>query len=249
MKGIKLRCAGEQGLIVDFGNVISLAINAKVSRLARRLAEADLPAVREIVPTYRSLYVSFDPLQLSRCELEKSIRSILATEVEGVVEEPVHVVHIPACYGGEFGPDLDFVATHAGMTSAEVIAIHSSVSYRVYMLGFTPGFPYLGGMSAAIATPRLDIPRTVIPAGSVGIAGAQTGFYPIASPGGWRLIARTPLQAFDPTAANPFLFRAGDYLRFVPVSTTEYAAIQAEVVAGSYVVKSEWLEREGGGVV
>lgn len=249
MEDIQLLFAGEQGIVVDFGNVISPAINAKVSWLARRLGEAALPAIREIVPTYRSLYVAFDPLQLSRCELEKSILSTLAAEVGTVAEEPIHVVHIPACYGCEFGPDLDFIASHAGVTPEEVIAIHSSVPYRVYMLGFTPGFPYLGGMSERIAAPRLEVPRTVIPAGSVGIAGAQTGFYPVASPGGWRLIARTPLKAFDPTAAQPFLFKAGDYLRFVPVSVAEYIAIQAEVVAGSYVVRTEWLESKGGSVV
>jgi inhibitor of KinA len=158
------------------------------------------------------------------------------------------VVEIPVCYGGDFGPDLEFVAQHNKLTTADVVAIHTSVPYLVYMLGFTPGFPYLGGMSDRIAAPRLEKPRTAIPAGSVGIAGSQTGFYPVESPGGWRLIGRTPVKAFDAASVNPFLFAARDYLRFKAIAAQEYAAIAQAVADGSYTPVITALEKKEGGV-
>ena len=144
------------------------------------------------------------------------------------------VVRVPVCYGGAHGPDLEFVAAHAGLTTDEVVALHSAVAYLVYMLGFTPGFAYLGGMTERIAAPRLDSPRTRIPAGSVGIAGAQTGIYPIESPGGWRLIGRTPLRLFDPRSERPFLLAAGDRARFVPVSGDAWRDVERAVQDGAY---------------
>ena len=145
---------------------------------------------------------------------------------------------IPTLYGGEAGPDLEFVAGHNQLTPAEVVRIHSSVPYRIYMIGFTPGFPYLGGMSEKIAAPRLKTPRTKIPAGSVGIAGTQTGLYPVESPGGWQLIGRTPLQVFDPRSEQPFIYSAGDFLQFQPVSATEYESIRQDVERGVYQPQS-----------
>lgn len=226
--------AGECGIVVDFGNVIEPDVNAKVSRLARRVAQEHIPAVREVIPTYRSLFVAFDPWVQTRTEVEDILKNLLADNVANKFADLRRIVHIPACYGGEFGPDLDFVAEHNGLTAEQVITIHSSTAYLVYMLGFTPGFPYLGGLSEKIAAPRLATPRTLIPAGSVGIAGSQTGFYPIASPGGWRLIARTPVKAFDPNADQPFLFAAGDYLRFDPISPHEFLFIESAVAAGNF---------------
>ncbi|MGA2404761.1 MAG: 5-oxoprolinase subunit PxpB, partial [Syntrophobacteraceae bacterium] len=233
---VRMLSAGERGLVVEMGNLISPQVNARVRRLARRINQKSIAGVIEVVPTYRSLLVYFDPFNMSRSDLIEAIQQMLASEegLEAAEKERVRVVHVPVCYGGEFGPDLDHVAQHNGLSIEEVITIHSSKPYLVYMLGFTPGFPYLGGMSEKIATPRLEKPRSKIPQGSVGIAGAQTGLYPIESPGGWRLIGRTPLNPFVPDAANPFLFAAGDYLRFVPISPEEYHHIRRDVETGLF---------------
>ena len=153
------------------------------------------------------------------------------------------IVEIPVFYGGELGPDLDFVANYNQLSSEEVVKIHSSEEYLIYMIGFTPGFPYVGGMSEKIATPRLQTPRTKIPAGSVGIAANQTGIYPVESPGGWQLIGRTPLQLFDYRKENPFLLDAGHYLSFKPIDQSEFNKISEEVLKGTYQVVR--LRKEG----
>lgn len=247
MNGIKLLQAGEQGLVVEFGNIIDEVVNIKVHRLAKQLTRDSGSAILEVVPTYRSLLVYFDPLECSRRELGELItRLALAGEAAGGASsgrDAANIVHIPVCYGGEFGPDLDFVATHNNLTVDQVIAIHTSTPYLVYMLGFTPGFPYLGGMSEQIAAPRLEKPRVKIAAGSVGIAGSQTGLYPVESPGGWRIIGRTPIEAFNPEHPNPFLFAAGDYLQFKAVSRDEFGAIRREVAAGAYRPEITSLQR------
>ena len=239
--------AGERGLVVELGNLISPEVNARVQRLARGINQKNITGVIEVVPTYRSLLVYFDPFTISRSDLVKAIQQMLAPEegLEDAENEGVRMVYVPVCYGGEFGPDLDYVAQHNGISVEEVITIHSSKPYLVYMLGFTPGFPYLGGMSEKIATPRLEKPRSKIPQGSVGIAGAQTGLYPIESPGGWRLIGRTPLNPFVPGAANPFLFAAGDYLRFMPISIDEFRDIRRNVEAGSFTPDTRTVSMEG----
>ena len=239
--------AGERGLVVEMGNLISPEVNARVHRLARRINQKSIAGVIEVVPTYRSLLVYFDPFNINRSDLVEAMQQMLASEEgpEVAEKEGVRVVHVPVCYGGEFGPDLDYVAQHNGLSIEEVITIHSSKPYLVYMLGFTPGFPYLGGMSEKIATPRLEKPRAKIPQGSVGIAGAQTGLYPIESPGGWRLIGRTPLNPFVPGADNPFLFAAGDYLRFIPISSEEYHHIKRDVEAGSFTPDIHTVSLEG----
>ena len=201
MSDIRFLSAGEQGLVVEFGTGIDPEVNRRVHRTGRLVAAAGIAGVTEVVPTYRSLLVYFDPLTVSRAELGDRINGLLAGGGPDDAAGPGgRVVEIPVCYGGDFGPDLDFVAQHTGLDPDEVIAIHTSVPYLVYMLGFTPGFPYLGGMSERIAAPRLTTPRTDIPGGSVGIAGSQTGIYPITSPGGWQIIGRTPVKPFDPAA-------------------------------------------------
>lgn len=234
---IRMLKAGERGLVVEMGKEISPQVNAGVRRLAKRLSRKNLEGVMEVVPTYCSLLVYFDPLLLSRSDLVEAITRVLVTEteLEAPEEEMVRVVQVPVCYGGEHGPDLDYVARYHGLSPEAIIAIHSSRPYLVYMLGFTPGFPYLGGMSERIATPRLEEPRVKVAEGSVGIAGAQTGLYPIESPGGWRLIGRTPVKPFLPEAAHPFLFSAGDYIQFNPIAPDRYQAIAREVTAGLYV--------------
>lgn len=238
MNGVEVFHAGEQGLVVEFGKEVNQTINTKVHKLAKGLMAKANKAIFEIVPTYRSLLVYFDPLSMTRAELITKIEELLLSENQalqsGEEKETATIVHIPVCYQGEFAPDLEFVAKHNGISVNKVVDIHSSTPYLVYMLGFTPGFPYLGGMSPKIAAPRLEKPRVQIPAGSVGIAGSQTGFYPIESPGGWRLIGRTPIKAFNPAAANPFLFSAGDYLQFKPISVDEFYQIEKQADDGTY---------------
>lgn len=244
MDGVKILTAGEQGIVIEFGNEINFAINARVHQTAQLLKKQLAEEIIEVVPTYRSLLVYFDPMSITRIALIQHIEEMLVGAQVAVTQQTATVVHIPVCYGHEFGPDLAFVATHNGLTPEEVINIHTSTPYLVYMLGFTPGFPYLGGMSERIATPRLAQPRTKIPAGSVGIAGSQTGLYPIESPGGWQLIGRTPIKAFQAETKNPFLFAAGNYLQFVAITADEYDEIQKAVDSGSYTPRTSML---GGG--
>ena len=248
MAGIKFCNQGESGLVVELGTTIDQEINATVHRLAASLQQEFTVGIDAVVPTYRSLMIYFNPLQVSRDEIKLRAEKIYANvSAEAAAEQQSRVVTIPTCYGGDFGPDLPFVASNAGLEPAEVIRIHTSAAYKLYMIGFTPGFPYLGGMSDKIATPRLQKPRTCIPAGSVGIAGTQTGLYPMESPGGWQLIGRTPLKVFDPAAENPFLYVAGDYLKFEPVTPAEYAELEAAVKARTYQPKIEpWTKPQGG---
>ncbi|WP_456394449.1 5-oxoprolinase subunit PxpB [Thermococcus sp.] len=214
--------AGDSALVIIFGDKIDEKINKKVHAVADAIEKASPDWLVDAVPTYTSIYVYYDPLKLSYQEALNAIKPFLSAEPE---KEKQRVVEIPTVYGGEFGPDIEFVARHNGLTVDDVIEIHSKPLYRVYMLGFTPGFAYLGGMDERIATPRLERPRLKVPAGSVGIAGKQTGIYPIESPGGWRLIGRTPLRLFTPEKDPPTLLQPGDYIRFVPVSEEEFREI------------------------
>jgi len=235
---------GEGGIVVELGDAIDPSLNAWVHRLADAVRSELAADVLEVVPTYRSLLVLFDPLRRGRRELEGRIAALLGGVSKGSRRvRPARVVRVPVRYGGPDGPDLAFVAEQARLTVDEVVSIHASVAYRVYMIGFTPGFPYLGGMSERIAAPRLDTPRTRIPAGSVGIAGAQTGVYPVESPGGWRLVGRTPLRLFDPRSGEPFLVAAGDRVRFVPVDDEAFREVERQVEAGAYRPEAE--EGEG----
>lgn len=238
--------AGEQGLVIEFGDRIDSNINARVHQTAQLIKEHIAGIVLEVVPTYRSLMVYFDPLRIERTALIDRIKALLTEARDGQQRSQENVVLIPVCYGGEYGPDLPFVAQHNHMSEHEVVAVHTATPYLVYMLGFTPGFPYLGGMSEKIATPRLSQPRTKIPAGSVGIAGSQTGFYPIESPGGWQLIGRTPVKAFDAAAQKTFLFNAGDYLQFQAISSAEYEEIRHLVATNNYRPTVKLLQ---GGVI
>lgn len=213
--------AGDAALVVEFGDRIDEAINRRVHVLAHLLAQDPTPGLGEAVPTYRSVLVHYDPLQLGGDDIARLVEERLQRVEEAPLPQP-RTVEIPTVYGGEFGPDLEFVAEHNGLDVEEVIRFHSSVDYLVYMLGFTPGFPYMGGMPIAIATPRLETPRPHVPAGSVGLAGQQTGIYPIESPGGWQIIGRTPLVLFDPHRDPPALLAAGDRVRFVPISKAEF---------------------------
>ncbi len=218
---------GDAAILVEFGRAIDPAIQARVGALDEALNRSPHPAIVEWVPTYRSLLVHYDPLQIGYEELAAWLEQQLQQEVRQSGLQRRQVT-IPVLYGGEMGPDLETVATHNNLTPEEVIALHQEPNYLVYMLGFMPGFPYLGGLDERLATPRLATPRTHVPAGSVGIADRQTGVYPLDSPGGWQLIGRTPLKLYDPNRPQPFLLAAGDELRFQAITEDEYRAILAE---------------------
>lgn len=227
MGEIKIKPVGDRAVLLEFGDRIEEEINRMVMQAASRLEASGITGLLELVPAFSSLLVCYDPLQTDARELSGRIRPIVSGIAAGTAETG-KLVEIPVCYGGIYGEDLTFVAKHAGLSEEEVIKIHSGRDYRIYMLGFLPGFPYLGGMDERIFTPRLANPRTKIPAGSVGIGGEQTGIYPMESPGGWQLIGRTPLKLFDPEQGGNRLYEAGDTIRFVPVSPAEYEKISLE---------------------
>jgi KipI family sensor histidine kinase inhibitor len=216
--------AGDSSLVIELGDEINKECNEEVIALYGKMK--NVKGVSEILPAYRSLLVYYDPFVTDFYELkektEEKFRAIRTQKIEGREFE------IPVCYGGEFGPDLSFVAQYNELSEEDVIKIHCSRDYRIYMLGFLPGFPYLGGMDERIAAPRLEKPRTRIPAGSVGIAGKQTGIYPLESPGGWRIIGRTQFRLYNPLAEDPVPISAGDTIRFIRISKSEYDEMEGK---------------------
>ncbi len=230
--------AGDRALAVELGDDITPETNAAVRDLFVALEQNPIQGVVDLIPSYRSVLINYDPLILELPQLHQELDALLESVSAGEPATP-RCVQIPVLYGGEAGPDLDHVAKHNGLPVDEVVAIHSRPQYLVYMLGFSPGFPYLGGMDERIETPRLDTPRTIIPAGSVGIAEKQTGVYPTASPGGWQIIGKTPLHFFDPNASPPSLLEPGDLIRFVPIDQDEFDAISQEVKQGVYQTRTE----------
>ena len=215
---------GDTGLLVSFEQRIAQSIGAAAAALNTRVAAAAIPGVVETVPAFASLLIFYDPLVTEYDAVADAVQKLAQAPGSDTAAGEGRLVEIPVCYGGTFGPVLPFVAEHAGLTEKEVIELHTGREYRIYMLGFLPGFPYLGGLDERLFTPRLPTPRTAIPAGSVGIGGEQTGIYPIASPGGWQLIGRTPLKLFDP-AAGALPYAAGDRIRFKPITREAFDAI------------------------
>lgn len=236
MAEVRFLLTGDTSLCAEFGNEISESINAEIRAFNILLKKSSIKGIVETVPTYRSLMIHYDPGVIGCKQLIQKLTA-LTGKLSQVEIPPSDVLEIPVLYGGEMGPDLDFVAEHAKLSKEEVIAIHTSTEYLIYMLGFTPGFTYLGGMSDQIETPRLKTPRVKIPAGSVGIAGKQTGVYPIDSPGGWQLIGRTPVRMYDPNRETPILPEAGQYIKFRSIGQKEYDEIAAAEAAGTYVCK------------
>lgn len=233
--------AGDAAIVVELGDAISPAINRRVRSLSLALENGSVPGVVDFLPTYRSVLVYYDPLSVSPDALQSQIARLLQSPDADAASNP-RVVHIPTLYGGDMGPDIGFVASHAGISEQAVVDIHSATEYLVYMMGFSPGFAYLGGLDARLTTPRLESPRAEIPAGAVGIAESQTGVYPVASPGGWQLIGRTPLKLFDPARQPPALLSAGDYARFIPLADrAEYDALLRQVELGEYRITQETL--------
>ncbi|BDR85884.1 5-oxoprolinase subunit PxpB [Clostridium tetani] len=232
-KETKYLTAGDKALTIEYGNEISEDISSKVRSMMVALEINKIDGIVEIVPTYRSLMVHYNPLIIGYDKLVNKLKS-LENKLEDISLPEPEVIEIPTVYGGEYGPDIGNVAKHNKITVEEVVKIHSSKEYLIYMLGFTPGFPYLGGMNGKIATPRLKSPRTKINKGSVGIAGSQTGIYPIDSPGGWQLIGKTPLKLYEPNREVPILLKAGNYIKFVPIFEGEYKSIEKAVNNGTY---------------
>ncbi len=214
MKKPSLAPLGDSAILIQLGDEIDPAVNRRVHALERSLRARGREGILETVPAYASVLVHYDPLMLSYEQVKAWISGEMDKAEEAASIGPRRI-EVPARYGGEDGPDLEAVAKHHGLKPRRVAEIHASRDYLVYMMGFTPGFPYMGKLDEAIATPRLETPRTHVPRGSVGIAGAQTGIYPLESPGGWRLIGRTKLRIFDLEADPPFLFSPGDTVRFV----------------------------------
>ncbi|WML43955.1 5-oxoprolinase subunit PxpB [Neobacillus sp. PS3-40] len=219
---------GDSAIIVQFDNKITLDAHYKVRVLVDRLQGNSFKGMLEFVPALTTVTVYYNPLQLSYKEAYSALERIVSS-LEATPMGAARTVEIPVCYGGEFGPDLEFVADHNGLTVDEVVQIHSGSEYLVYMIGFAPGFPYLGGMSENIQAPRRSSPRITIPAGTVGIAGMQTGIYPIETPGGWQLIGRTPEALFRPNESSPSLLQIGDIVRFRPILGKEYGVWKGRV--------------------
>ncbi|WP_037465560.1 5-oxoprolinase subunit PxpB [Shimazuella kribbensis] len=237
---IQIKPLGDSAILVQFGSVINREVHLKVKAFTDEMEAHSFAGFIECVPAFTSVTIFYNPVHVYEkykkqgeyvhlSEKEQSPYSIVYSiikeklkELKEVKEVKHRVVDIPVCYGGEFGPDLEAVAEYHHLSAMEVIQIHSKSEYLVYIIGFAPGFPYLGGMSEKIATPRHHSPRLSIPSGSVGIAGMQTGVYPISTPGGWQIIGRTPVDLFYPKENPPSLLRSGDIVKFKPISLEEY---------------------------
>jgi len=224
-EGARFQFASDQSLLVSFGAKITRPAHELVLKLLRLLESEHVPGIRNLHPAYCSLLVKFDPLRLRHADLQAMLEQYLS-RLEKVALPKPRLVEIPVCYGGEYGPDLLEVSALHKLAPKQVIELHSSATYLVYFLGFVPGFAYLGELPDGLITPRLPTPRRKVPAGSVAIAGNQTGVYPVVTPGGWRLLGRTPLAMFRPDRHGLSLLTIGDQVRFVPISAQQFAALE-----------------------
>jgi len=225
---------GDKALVIEFGNTISLKVNRRVLALSEAILRGNVNGVEELVPTYRSLLVRYDPLKTTYQQLVLHVKNAERAMKESEPEAEGRKILIPVVYGGRYGPDLKSVAQLHGLTEEKVVALHSERNYRVYMIGFVAGFPYLGEVPDEIATPRLETPRLKVPAGSIGIAEKQTGIYPCEAPGGWRIIGKTPLKLFNALQHPPSLLKPGDTVKFEPVSESEFNVIEEDVGVRPY---------------
>ncbi len=230
----RFRLSGDCCLLVEFGEGIDPEVNSTVMNFFALLRENPPAGVKAIVPAYRSLALIYDPELTAPGTLQRAIADLGRPECRSDASKP-KIVEIPVCYEGEFGPDMEIVSKHANLSAERIIALHCALDYPIYMIGFTPGFCYLGGMDPSLRTPRRKTPRTSVPEGSVGIAESQTGMYPVESPGGWQIIGRTPLRLFAPERENPFIYKAGDMIRFIPIGRDEFSRIaQRESYLGGH---------------
>lgn len=230
---VKIMPAGDAALVVEFGDIIDENVNAQVHALARKIEEQHIEGIMEVVPTFRSVLVQYDVFVCSYSQIRDVVHS-LADNLNVLDKTAKKIVKIPCCYGARFGQDLSDMEKLTGLDRDEIIAIHSATDYKIYMLGFLPGFVYLGGLDKRIEVPRLKTPRVKIRKGAVGIGGNQTGIYPMDSPGGWRLMGATPIDLYDENRETPILLAAGEYIRFVPISILDYYDIRQEILKGTY---------------
>lgn len=219
---VRLLRAGDAAWLIELQERIDPAVNARAIRIARAIEVSRVPAT-DVVIGYRTVMIYVDPLDGRSSDIEAELRGILASTVEGGVDEGP-LMEVPVCYGGAFGPDLEDVARFARCSPEDVIATHLAREYRVYVVGFVPGWAYMAAVDERIAAPRRSSPRVKVPAGSLGVAASQTGIYPAETPGGWNLIGRCPTRPYDPDRAEPFLFHPGDRVRFRRISEAEYRA-------------------------
>ena len=240
---VRFLFSGDSALVIEFGNEISVDINKKIRKMMDDIKKENIDGIVELVPTYCSLLINYDVLKIDYNTLVEKLKTFLNNDLETAEGEEVTLVEIPTLYNDEVGPDLSYVAEHNKISKEEVIKIHTGTDYLVYMLGFMPGFTYLGGMSEKIATPRLESPRLQIYPGSVGIAGKQTGMYPSMSPGGWRIIGRTPLKLYNPNSETPVYISSGDYIRYVSISEEEYNNILKKVESNEYKLNIHKVKR------
>lgn len=233
MQNIKIVAAGDSSLLIEFGNEINEEINRKITTIVQLMKDQQIEGVVDMIPAFCSLLINYDPRIVSYEKMQKRMQALVKMDLKGGAQRK-RVFEIPVCYGGQYGPDMATITAHSGLSEKEVIEIHSSRDYLIYMLGFLPGFCYLGGLDERIHTPRLANPRVKISAGSVGIGGSQTGIYPMDSPGGWQLMGMTPVKTYDPGREKPILVEAGDYIRFIPVEEAEYLRIKELVERDEY---------------
>ena len=226
----KIGVCGDRTAIVEFEPVITPEINEAVHTLAAAVEAARIPGIVECTPSYHSLGIEYNPLQIGYAEVVRRVREIVESD-QRHQGRAVRRVEVPVVYGNDFGPDLESVASARGLSIEAVVALHSAAIYRVCLIGFTPGFPYLGGLPETLATPRLPTPRTSVPAGSVAIGGRQCGIYPVDSPGGWSILGRTPLRLFDIQQVEPCLLSPGDEVVFRRISEQEFTEIVSQVGA------------------
>jgi KipI family sensor histidine kinase inhibitor len=219
--------AGDSALLVQLADRLDPGINQLAITIARTIKASGFAGVRDVTSTFKSVAIYFDPLRTDYAALVQGVTAAASAAPQGSPTVSQSPTRVPVCYGGELGPDLDAVAAFAGMGREEVIHLHTSRTYRVFMLGFLPGFPYMGPVDERIAAPRLTDPRSKVSAGSVGIAGFQTGIYPAATPGGWRIVGRTPVRPFDLHRPDPFMFKPGDSVEFYAIDSAEYSRIES----------------------
>jgi inhibitor of KinA len=233
---VRFLSAGDRALVVEFGDDIDRALSRRVLSLDTAIAANPPHGVVETVPTFRSLMVYYDPLSMSRKQLEAAITALL--DREDRPHSGARLWRVPVCYEGEFAPDLGEVARLTGLTEDNVVALHSSTRFHVYMLGFLPGFPYMGDLPDELNLPRRADPRVRVPAGSIAIATSLTAIYPYESPGGWHLIGATPIRLFDPERVRPALLAAGDVVEFAPVEAAAFESLHRAVEKRAWELES-----------